>query len=74
MSYNQEAGMYEGYIYCIENLINNKKYIGYTKNDIKICSIYSWITYIAINPHLNMKGGRIHAENVLYSRRFVQIL
>lgn len=34
MGYNIQTGMYEGYIYCIENLINNKKYIGYTKNDL----------------------------------------
>ena len=35
MSYNIDTGMYEGYIYCIENLLNRKKYIGYTKNDIE---------------------------------------
>lgn len=43
MSYNQETGMYEGYIYCIENLINHKKYIGYTKNDIK----YRWQQHLS---------------------------
>lgn len=25
MSYNKETGMYEGYIYCVENLVNGKK-------------------------------------------------
>lgn len=28
MSFNRETGMYEGYIYLIENLINQKQYIG----------------------------------------------
>ena len=26
MSYDQKTMMYEGYIYCVENLINSKKY------------------------------------------------
>lgn len=30
MAYNKETGMYEGYIYLIENTINNKKYVGQT--------------------------------------------
>lgn len=30
MGYNKETEMYEGYIYLITNLINNKKYIGQT--------------------------------------------
>lgn len=43
MSYNQKTGMHKGYIYCIENLINHKKYIGYTKNDIK----YRWQQHLS---------------------------
>lgn len=30
MSFNKETGMYEGYIYLVENIINHKKYIGQT--------------------------------------------
>lgn len=35
MSYNKETGMYEGYIYCIINKTNNKKYIGQTITTIQ---------------------------------------
>lgn len=34
MSFNRETGMYEGYIYLINNLINNHKYIGQTLQTI----------------------------------------
>lgn len=36
MSYNIETGLYEGYIYCIENLIDHMKYIGQTSQTIGI--------------------------------------
>ena len=35
MAYNKETGMYEGYLYVIENLINHKKYIGQTTSTIE---------------------------------------
>lgn len=36
MSYNPKTGMYEGYIYCIKNLLNEMKYIGQTSRTISI--------------------------------------
>ena len=35
MAYNEESGMYEGYIYCIINKVNLKKYIGQTTVDVQ---------------------------------------
>lgn len=51
MAYNKDTGLYEGFIYCVTNNINNKKYIGQTirtiekrwkqhASDSKRCSYY----------------------------------
>lgn len=36
MAYDVDKNVYIGYIYCISNSINNKKYIGQTNRDIKV--------------------------------------
>ena len=30
MSYNEQLNVYEGYVYCVKNIVTNKLYIGQT--------------------------------------------
>lgn len=51
MSFNKETGMYEGFIYLIENLINQKQYVGQTTITIQ----HRWGQHTSrINGHHNM--------------------
>lgn len=59
MSFNKETGMYEGYIYLIENKLNKHKYIGQTSQTIKKrwmqhksdAKIFNYPLYRAINKY-----------------------
>lgn len=59
MAYNKETGMYEGFIYLLENNINNNKYVGQTnrtiekrfKEHIRDCDKFDYAIYNALNKH-----------------------
>ena len=56
MSYDKQSGLYYGYIYCIENNVTGKKYIGQTSASVD----YRW------KQHKNAKGYRSSKSIYLY--------
>ena len=53
MAYNSETGLFDGFIYCIENQINHKKYVGQTSTTIAerfrnhlYSANHNWDTYL----------------------------
>ena len=58
MSYNKETGMYEGYIYLLTNMVNNKVYVGQTIRTIhdRVLEHFSQVKKYALSLAIQKYG------------------
>ena len=70
MSYNKETGMYEGYIYKIYNDVNDKIYIGQTRENIK----ERFRRHISDSLNNRDDGMALHAAIRKYGKEYFHIV
>lgn len=53
MSFNKDTGLYEGYIYLVTNTVNDKKYVGQTRRNIRA----RWKQHCQYSNHTNKNSA-----------------